>query len=445
MLWLGLGLGKSIITLSAFVELQDRLATGPMLVIGPLRVVQAVWQQEARKWEHTEHLRFQLIHGKPEDRLRAMMVPADVYLINYEGVAWMAQQIEDRYLRRGKYPPFSMVVYDEVTRVKNSEARVSEALWRILPYIERRVGLTGTPASNGYADLFGQYLAVDQGARLGQDLTSYRAAFLRFEGFGHMGKYKVRARMREAIHQRIADITLEMSTRDYLELPEVLTNDILLDLPPKLRGQYDMLEKEMFAELDSGVVITAVNMAAKSTKCRQFAAGASYVIPDDPQWENIHDIKMDMLDEVIEEAGGKPVLVATQYKHDVEKILKRWPEARTINSKVKEVELNALIADWNDNRIPLICGHPKSMGHGLNLQFGECQDVVYLGNDWSPEMMAQVLGRVMRQGQRNNIRAHRIMMRDTVDQLMAMVLAEKEQTEDGLKVAVNKYREMRGL
>ena len=448
MLWLGLGLGKSIITLSAFVQLQDQLKTGSMLAIGPLRVVQSVWRQEAQKWSHTRHLRFSLIHGKPEDRLRAMMVPADIYLINYEGVHWLVRMLWERYLSKGKYPPFRMIAYDEVTRVKNSEARVSEHLKVILPWIDRRVGLTGTPAANGYADLFGQYLAVDQGARLGQSIGSYRAAFLTFSGFGHAGKYTIRDReAMDAIHECIADITMEMSARDYLDLPEIIVNDIELELEPKDQALYDQMEQDMFVQLDNEAktVIEVFHVLAKNIKLRQLANGAAFVQPDDPRWEWIHDKKLEALEEIVEEAGGRPVLVAHQFKHDAARIKKRWKDTQFINSKLGERKIQQLVNDWNADKIPLLSGHPKSMAHGLNLQYGSCQDIVLFGLDWSPEMMEQVVGRLMRQGQRNNIRVHRLLMRNTVDELMRDVLAMKEMTEADMKLAVNAYRKLRGL
>lgn len=440
-----MGLGKTITTLTAFCELQDQVRTGPMLVVGPLRVVQSVWRNEARKWSHTHHLRFSLIHGKPQDRLRALLMPADVYLINYEGCRWMVTQVYHYCLKRGHYPPFSMVVYDEVTRIKNQDTVVHKHMSALRPYLSRAIGLTGTPAPNGYKDLFGQYLAVDQGQRLGQSIESYRARFLTFDGWGNQGKYVVRPGMEAEIHATVADITLEMSTRDYLELPEILVNDIWLVFEGRLKTQYDQLEKEMFVMLDSEVVLEVRSVLAKSTKVRQFANGAAYVTPDDPQWEYIHDLKLDALEEVIEEANGRPVIVSYEYRHDAERIAKRWPEARFINSKLSDKEMNRLQEDFNADKVSLLCGHPKSLGHGLNLQYGSCSDIAMFGLDWSPELMDQVPARLMRQGQRSNVRIHRLLVEDTVDALMVAVLREKMLTEETMKTAVAEYRKNKGL
>lgn len=444
MLWLGLGLGKSVITLTAFADLQDNLQVGAMAVFAPKRVAQTVWRQEALKWEHLRHLRFSLVHGSPDQRKRALRVPADVYIIPYSVAHWVVREIEEYWLRRGRYQPWGMQVYDEVTKVKHTSTRVSAHIRRLLPYVPRRVGLTGTPASNGYADLFGQYLALDQGVRLGQSIGAYREAFLRFEGWEEKGRYVVREKCKEEIHERIADITLEMSSRDYLELPEVVINDIPIILSKNLRTQYEQLEDEMFVELDSGVPLEVFAVMALSMKCRQFCNGAAYPIAGDERWEFIHDHKMEALEDVVEEAGGKPVLVSYQFKHDAQRIAKRWPEARFMSSKLKSKETEQLVSDWNDNKIPILAGHPLSMGHGLNLQFSECQDLVMVGVDWAPDLMDQIIGRLMRQGQRNNIRVHRLLVEDSVDTFMRLVLEGKQLTEDRLKAAVRQYRKMKG-
>jgi SNF2 family DNA or RNA helicase len=374
-----------------------------------------------------------------------MRVPADIYLINYESMHWWVAQVEQYYVNRGKYPPVSWIVYDEVTRIKNSSSRVNTTTKRILGYLHRRTGLTGTPSPNGYPDLFGQYLMVDQGVRLGQDLGSYRARFLRQEGISGTSRYVVRKGCDDEIHSLISDITMEMSSRDYLDLPEIITNKIRLKLPPKLQAQYDTLEKEMFVELDNQEKLEVFAAIALSTKVRQFANGASYVVPKDPRWVHIHDIKLGAFEEIVEEAGGKPVLVAYQFKHDGERIAKRWPGTRFVNSKMKASEMTQTIIDWNADLIPILCGHPMSMGHGLNLQHSSCQDVVLFGPDWSPEMEEQVVGRVMRQGQRNNIRVHHILMDNTADNLVEKVVQMKATTEMDLKTAVREYRKIRGI
>lgn len=440
-LWLDMGLGKTVITLTAFQELRDRMLTGPMLVIAPLRVCQTVWRQEARKWEHLNGLRFSLIHGSPTQRHRAYRVPADVYLTNYENLRWLAEQLEAFYLRKGKYLPFSTVVYDEVSRLKHHTTKRHRALQVLLPFLRRRIGLTGTPASNGYDNLFGQFLALDSGQRLGQSLQAYRDAFMRFEGYGNAGKYKVRSGQEEVIQRLIGDITLQMSNSDYLELPEVLINDIEIPLDAKLRAKYDTLEDEMLLEFDTGGTLEVFNRAALSMKCRQFCNGAAYLNPGEPQWEKVHDLKLDALEEVVEEANGKPVLVAYQFNPaDSARIQAKFPEAEILSSKLSTAQVISLENRWNAGEVPMLIGHPQSMGHGLNLQQGPCQDLVFFGLTWSLEDYLQTIARLMRQGQRNNIRVHRLLIEKSVDSWMSLSLSMNDETQEGLKRALNEYR-----
>lgn len=440
-----MGLGKTVITLTAFRELQDRALVGRMLVIAPLRVCQTVWRQEAKRWGHLQDLRFSLIHGTPTQRHRAFRVPADVYLINYENLRWLSEQMQGLYLKRGKYMPFSsMVVYDEVSRLKHHTTKRHRALRKLLPYFRRRVGLTGTPASNGYDNLFGQFLAIDSGQRLGQSITAFRDRYMYFDGYGHFGRHRCRPGAEQQIHDQIEDITLQMDSADYLELPEILINDVDVPIVGELRTKYEQLEREMFLELDT-VNIEVFYAAALSMKCRQFTNGAMYLQSDSPEWVHVHDLKLDALAEVIEEAAGKPVLVAYLFKHDAERIQKRFPEAEILGSHLSTAKTIDLEQRWNLGEVPLLLGHPQSMGHGLNLQQGPCTDLVFFGLDWSLENYEQVIARLVRQGQRNNIRVHRLLSEDTVDRLVAMSLNDKGQTQDGLKAAMNEYRRQKGV
>ena len=443
-LWLDMGLGKTVITLTAFQELRDRMLTGPMLVVAPLRVCQTVWRQEARKWEHLNGLRFSLIHGSPAQRHRAYRVPADVYLVNYENLRWLAEQLEAFYLRKGKYLPFSTVVYDEVSRLKHHTTKRHIALQVMLPYLRRRIGLTGTPASNGYDNLFGQFLAIDSGQRLGQSIQAYRDAFMKFEGFGHAGKYTVRQGQEQAIQGLIGDVTLQMSNSDYLELPDVLINDVTIPLDQKLRAKYEVLEDELLLELDNGESIEVFNRGALSMKCRQFCNGAAYLAPGEPQWERVHDLKLDALEEVVEEANGKPVLVAYQFNPaDTARILAKFPYAEVLSSKLSTAQVVSLENRWNAGEVPMLIGHPQSMGHGLNLQYGPCRDLVFFGLTWSLEDYLQTIARLVRQGQRNNIRVHRLLIEKSVDIWMSISLAANDETQEGLKAALNEYRRVK--
>jgi hypothetical protein len=366
MVWADMGLGKTVSALTAVVRLQEDFQVSSVLVVAPLRIIQSVWEQEARKWDHTRHLRFALLHGSESTRVARLSRPADIYLINYEMLAWLATQIQHRYLRHKRYPPFSMVIYDEVTKVKSSTSKRVKAWKKILPYLNRRVGLTGEPAANGYTDLFGQYLCVDGGQRLGTSVTAYREAFL--QPFGYLGsKWVVTKTGRDAIHRRISDITVELAAEDYLDLPPVVNNLIWVDLPPKAREIYDTLEKDFFAELDSGAELEVVNEASKINKLIQVASGAAYLTVGGP-WEEIHTVKMEALQDLVEEASGRPMLLGYNYVHEASRISQAFPErvqdhdgATFLSSKLGAAQVEAVLRRWGYDEIPLLCGHPACL------------------------------------------------------------------------------------
>ena len=435
MLWLDMGLGKSVVSLTAFVDLQDRWEAAAALVVGPKRVVEGVWAQEAKKWSHTKHLRFSLITGTADDRKRALSKRADLYLTNYENLEWLVTWVESHYVAKGLYPPFDMLILDEVTKVKTPEAKRSLAAAKLLPYMRRRVGLTGEPAANGYKDLFGQYLAVDGGARLGSSPQAFRDAFL----MPLNRKYVVTQTGKQQIKERIHDITLEMSADDYLTLPPIIEKNIIVDLPPKARAIYDQVESEYFAELDGGAEIEAQTEATKDIKILQVAGGASYV-NDSDEWVRIHDAKIDALEDLMEEQGGAPVLLAYAFRHEAERIAKRFNDAEFMSSKLSGREFNRLQDKWNAGDIPLLCGHPASIGHGLNLQFGGTT-LVWFGLNWSLELYNQFNARLAGgQRRRGRIFLRHILAADTMDFAVKTALEGKAATQADLKRAVNEYR-----
>ena len=435
MLWLDMGLGKTIIVLSAFLQLLDRWQACSLLVVGPKRVVEGVWRQEAKQWSHTQDLRFSLITGNEVKRKRALHRRADVYLINYENLEWLVTWIRHAYLRKGLYPPFDMLVYDEVTKVKNPEAKRSTAVQYLLPYMRRRVGLTGEPAANGYIDLFGQYLAVDGGTRLGTEYRAFKDAFLTQVNF----RYTVSNLGKEQIKKRIHDITLEMSAEDYLTLPPVIERKITVDLPDRARVIYNEMERLFFSELDGGATIEAQTEATKNMKCLQISGGACYVDNTD-RWNTIHGAKLDALEDLLEEQGGKPVLLAYAFRHEAPRIQKRFPNARFLSSHLSEKEFTRIQEAWDAGDIPLLCGHPASMGHGLNLQRGG-HTLCWYGLNWSLELYHQFNARLTG-GHRRTERVflYHIIARDTMDEAVELALESKAQTQSDLKRAVNEYR-----
>lgn len=444
-LWLFLGAGKTVITLTTIAHLLEHLAIRATLVVAPLRVAQSVWAQEAKKWAHTHHLRFSLIHGTPQQRLRALTTPADIYLVNYENLVWLSAQLQHYYIDRGTALPFDFLVFDEVSKMKNWETKRVQAFIPTLPYFTFRTGLTGTPASNGLEDLFGQFLVVDGGRRLGIDHAAFLSAY--FKQGGHGGyRYTATVDGEAYIHQAVSDITLEMNQDDYLQLPDLIINDIQVDLADKHRAQYEELEMQLFTELDNGEELEVKNEAAKSNKCLQFSNGAAYTNTETREWHPVHDAKLDALDDILEEAAGEPVLLAYSYRPDAYRIMKRFPYARNITG-MSGLEFNNTLVDWQAGRLRLLIGHPASMGHGVDGLQKRGKIMVWFGLNWSLELYLQFNARLHRQGQGHPVICHRILTRDTLDDAVRLALEAKDQTQSDLRRAVDEYRKykQRGL
>lgn len=443
MLWLFMGAGKTVVGLTAFAHLQRYGQTRGALVLGPKRVIETVWHIEALKWSHLNHLRFSIIRGTAEQRLVALSRPADIYLTNYENLPSLVTDIFRLFISRGMAVPFDYLILDEVSKVKNIETKRWEALLPILPYFSRRVGLTGTPSSNGLADLFGQFLAVDDGVRLGYSLDAYKNHFFVPCGYGGY-KYEATDEGKDEIYRRVSDITLEMSQDDYLKLPPLVVHDAWVDLPPRHRRQYDRLEMELFTELDNGVELEVVNEASKVNKCLQFSNGAAYTNTETREWEAIHDAKLDALDDILEEANGEPVLLAYAYRSDAARILKKYPWAQNITD-MTGAQFEQALEDWQARRLRLLIGHPASMGHGIDGLQKSCRIMVWFGLTWSLENYLQFVARVHRQGQGEPVRMYRIFCNDTFDEVQRMNIEMKGTTQDELRRAVGEYRKRKGL
>jgi len=459
MLWLQMGLGKTPITLTTIV---DRMRAGhvqKILIFGPLRVIQAVWAREARKWTHTKHLRFSIVHGTKEKRLRALFADADVFLINYENMNWLAQTLDHYYLGQGKPLPFQMIVYDEVSKMKNSTAlrmkggnrdrtdrrgeiyKIKITGWRkILSHFKYRTGLTGTPASNGYLDLHGQYLAVDGGKRLGEFVTHYKDSYFASDYMGW--SYSPTEIGKQWIEHQIFDITKKMDAKDYLDLPESKVVNIMVDLPEEARKAYNEVELNMFTRLDSGSEVEVFSKNSISNKCLQFCNGSPYLSSESKEYEALHNAKLDVLEDILEEAAGSPVLCSYTFKSDAERIMKKFKKLRPVNmtaSKSKDTE--KIIDKWNRKEIKLMIGHPKSMGHGVDGLQESGSIVVWFGLPWSLEDYLQMIGRIDRQGQKNTVSIIRILCKDTVDLAVADALERKSDNQEGLKSALQRYRD----
>lgn len=443
MCWLDMGLGKTVSTLTAILEQRNRMDIWGTLVVAPLRVVQSVWRQETKKWAHLDkQLTFSLISGTREQRERALFTRADVYLVNFESLPWLVMELERRWLAKGKYLPFNQIVWDEISKMKNTRVQQGVergiAALKMMPYITHRIGLTGTPAGRGLLDLFGQYLVLDDGQRLGTSFEQYKKRYFYPEDYNGYNYLPIPGAQEEII-SLISDITISMQADDYLKLPPLIINDIYVEMSPKLLKQYKSMEKDLLLEFDSGHELEIDSAASLANRCLQFANGACYKAPNAPEWENIHDLKLDALTDIVEESAGKPILLMYQFQHDAEKIMKKFPYAKRINSELPEAEFNQLVIDWNAGKVPLLIGHPMSIGHGLNIQAGS-NILVWYGLNWSLENYLQAIARLRRQGQRSQVLMHRIMTRNTFDEVQRLRLETYENRQLSMREAVEQYR-----
>jgi SNF2 family DNA or RNA helicase len=339
--------------------------------------------------------------------------------------------------------PFNGVVWDEISKMKNSTTNRVKAVRKILPKFDWATGLTGTPASNGYKDLHGQFLVVDKGQRLGTSKTAFRTRF-----YKKAGPYKEvpYPDTEETIKNLIGDITLEMSAEDYNKLPDLIVNNVEVEMPEEVRSKYDQMEREFFTVLDSGKELEVFNSAALTNKCLQFSNGAVYPVAGMPLWEPVHDAKIDALEEILDEAQGSPVLCAYAYRSDAQRIMQRFKHLDPINlTECKsEGSLTAAMARWKSGQCALMIGHPASMGHGIDGLQHAGRTLVWFGLTWSLDLYEQFNARVRRQGQGASVVCHHILCRDTIDQAQAIALSDKATTQAGLRAAVKQYRKQRG-
>jgi len=422
-LFLEMGLGKTVITLSAVNELMyNRFEITRALVIAPLRVAATVWAEEAQKWDHLKHLRVQKVLGQRGQRVWALGQDADIYVINRENVEWLVD-----YLQGSRWP-FDMVVLDELSSFKSARANRFKALRRVRPAIDRVVGLTGTPAPNGLIDLWAQVYLLDRGERLGKTLGGYRQRYFN-EGRRNQQvvfEYVPKPGAAEAIYEKLSDICVSMKARDYLDMPDRLDRVVRVSLPPEARRAYDQLERDLLLPLAGDAVVTAQTAAVVTNKLLQMANGAVY--DEARKAHAIHAAKLDALEDLVEAANGQPVLVYYGYQHDLQRIMEKFPQARQLVTPQD-------VKDWNEGKVPLMLAHPDSAGHGLNLQAGG-HILVWFGLTWSLEKYQQANGRLYRQGQRQPVTIYHIVAEGTMDERVLRVLEGKDTRQDALIEAV---------
>lgn len=425
--FLEMGLGKSVITLTALFELcLDQFLIRKVLVIAPLRVARDTWPSEIEKWDHLKGLTYSVVVGTEAERKAALLQVADVYIINRENVDWLIT-------KSGIPFDFDMVVIDELSSFKSYQAKRFKSLLKARPHVKRIVGLTGTPSSNGLMDLWAEFRVLDLGERLGRYITHYRNAF--FTPDKRNGEivfsYKPLPGAEEAIYQRISDITISMKSCDYLKLPECVINEVPITMDEKEMAIYDKFREEMVAKI-KGKEIDAVNAAVLSGKLLQMANGAVY--DEEKNGQHIHDRKLGALEDLMEGANGKPVLIAYWYQHDAERIKARF--------QVREIKTSKDIEDWNAGKIPAAIIHPASAGHGLNLQSGG-STLIWFGLTWSLELYQQTNARLHRQGQKDTVIIHHIIAKGTIDEQVMKALRKKEKTQDALIDAVRANLEVK--
>lgn len=433
-LFLDLGMGKTVSTLTAIEKLMyDYLEVNSVLVIAPKRVAETVWAEEAQNWEHLQHLTFSKITGTERQRLEAFHRKADIHIISRDNIAWLCGICASNL-------PYDMLVIDELSSFKNHRSQRFKALRLARPWIKRVVGLTGTPAPNGLIDLWPQIYLMDRGERLGKTITKYRSMYFtpgRSNGYV-VYNYNLQGGAEQAIRNKIGDICISMQAQDYLHMPMLTNNYVKLKMPEDILDAYHKFEKDSIMKLinsDNEVEITALNAAGLSNKLLQFANGAIY--DEDKNVYPIHDIKLEALEEIVEEACGKPVLVAWTYKFDRDRIMKYL-------SKYKPRELKTAkdIQDWNDGKVQLMLAHPASAGHGLNLQAGG-NIIVWFGLTWSLELYQQFNARLYRQGQKQGVIIHHLYMAQTHDEDVILALKNKDRVQmslmNSIKAKIDNY------
>ncbi|MGJ8387794.1 SNF2-related protein [Streptococcus agalactiae] len=413
---LEMGLGKSVISLSAINELMlDYFDVSRTLVIAPLRVANNTWPDEIEKWNHLKYLSYSVVTGSEKERLDALKKPAHIYIINRENVDWLITKSGFKWT-------FDMVVIDELSSFKSYQAKRFKSLLKARPKVKRIVGLTGTPSSNGLMDLWAEFRLLDMGERLGRYITHYRQNFFVPDKRNQqmIFSYKPKDGAEKQIYSLISDITISMKSKDFLKMPECVLNEVEVCLSEKERKLYDSLKADMVLKLEDEE-IDAVNAAALSNKLLQMANGAVY--NDKKESVVIHDRKLDALEDLIEGANGKPVLIAYWLKSDLERIKKRFD--------VREIKTGKDIADWNEGKVPIAVIHPASAGHGLNLQAGG-STLIWLGLTWSLELYQQTNARLYRQGQDSTVVIHHILTKGTIDEDVMKALKAKEKIQDAL-------------
>lgn len=425
-LWLDMGLGKTVSTLTAISDLLDEGKATRILIIAPLRVALSTWPNEVKRWGHLADLYIHQLAGlSAATRLRAVGAPYKISVINRELVPWLVQHFGQRW-------PYDTVVIDEASAFKSTQAKRWRALRSVLPKVKRMIELTATPASNNLIDLWPQIYLLDKGERLGRTKGVFLEQFCRQVGNPQWNQWEVKPERKDALFNRLSDVCIRMKADDYLSVPDRIDSVISVTLAPKTLNQYRTLQKDFLVQLESGE-ITAVNAAVQANKLLQLCNGAMYL--DDGGWEVVQDDKLDALAEIVEQTS-EPILVAYQFKSDLARLQERFPKAVALGKDP------ATIDKWNAGKIPMLLAHPASAGHGLNLQNGG-RTIVWFGLPWSLELYAQFNGRLHRQGQEKPVLVYHLLAAGTVDEAVYATLNKKDATQQDLLEAIKKLQNLK--
>jgi hypothetical protein len=419
-LWLDMGLGKTVSTLTAITDLIDSFTVERVLIIAPLRVANNTWHNEIANWQHLQGLTYSICTGSANKRIDALNRTADIYIINRENIPWLVKHYGDKW-------PFDMVVIDESSSFKSAKAQRFKELKKVLKHVDRLVELTGTPTSNGLLDLWAQMYLLDYGERLGRNMTVYKSRFFESDYMGY--KFTPRKDAEQQIYDLIDDLCMTMLASDYLELPQRIDLRVPVSLPTKLHDEYKQLERDFVAMLNDEEV-AVFNAATLAGKLLQFCNGAVYT-NEQKDYVELHDLKIKALQDIVDDNPSENILVAYNYKTDLVRLQKAFPDAVVLD------KAGDCIADWNDGKIKMLLAHPASAGHGLNLQHGGSM-IVWFGLNWSLELVQQFNARLYRQGQTKPVRVVSIVTDGCIDDKVIDAIHNKAQTQNDLLNALKK-------
>ena len=418
-LWISMGMGKTTSALTAVSDLLDEFSVHKVLIVAPLRVANSVWAQEAKKWAHLKHLRVSVCTGSQKARMVALQADADIFVINRENIPWLVEKGPPKW-------PFDMVIIDESSSFKSASSQRFKALRHVLPKTEYMVLLTGTPSPNGLLDVWAQMYLIDFGQALGRTMGAYKQRFFEPDYMGY--KFTPREGAADKIHTLMAPRVIHMSAEDYLDLPERIDLIERVDMHPTALEAYNDFEKTLFTELEDGEEVEAATAAILANKLLQFANGCMYT-GEEGKWSPIHENKLDALAEILEDNRGENILVAYNYRFDLERLKKRFPEAVVLDKNQETIDR------WSRGEIKMLLAHPASAGHGLNLQGGGAT-IVWFGLTWSLELYQQFNARLHRQGQLKPVKILHVVARKTIDERVLRVLSSKDATQKQLLAAL---------